>query len=223
MRFCIVIPTYNESKAIPELIQGIRKQDLEVLVVDDGSTDDTARISQICGAAVLTNPKNQGKGYSLTRGSQYALDKNFDALIVMDGDGQHSPEDLPLFIESAQALEVSIIVGNRMQDTRSMPLVRIYTNKFMSWIISKITRQKIPDTQCGFRLIKRDLLEKLKFTVNRFEIESEILIQAARLGYKIKSLPIKTIYQKEKSRINPFIDTLRFIGFMIRQVWTSPK
>jgi GT2 family glycosyltransferase len=91
----------------------------------------------------------------------------------------------------------------------------------MSWLISGIARQKIPDTQCGFRLIKKEALEKLQFKTFKYETESEMLIKASRLGFKIESVPIKTIYQREKSRINPFIDTLRFIRFMVKELWTT--
>lgn len=220
MRVCIIIPTYNESAAVGKIIQRIRQQDREAVVIDDGSTDATAQISQDYGAIVLRNSKNQGKGFSLIRGLRYALDKNFDAAITMDGDGQHSPEDIPHFIQKAQSSEVGIIIGNRMHNPQRMPIIRILTNKFMSWLISKLIKQKIPDTQCGFRLIKKELLEKIKFTTQHFETESEILFQASYLGYKIESISIKTIYQKERSQISPLLDTIRFISFIWRQIWT---
>ena len=91
----------------------------------------------------------------------------------------------------------------------------------MSWLISRLIKQNIPDSQCGYRLIKRELLEKIKFTTHRFETETEIIFQVSRLGYLIESVPIKTIYQKEKSKINPLIDTFRFLNFIIRQLWTT--
>ena len=220
MRVCIVIPTYNESTGIGKVIQQIHKRELEVIVIDDGSTDDTVGISQDCGATVLSNAKNQGKGFSLIRGLRYTLDKNFDAVITMDGDGQHCPEDIPRFIQKAESSDAGIIIGNRMHNSQGMPFIRILTNKFMSWFISKLINRRIPDTQCGFRLIKRGLLKKMKFTTQRFETESEILFQASYLGYKIESTPIKSIYQRETSQINPFLDTIRFINFIWRQKWT---
>ena len=219
MKVCVVIPTYNESAAIGGIIQAIRKQNLDVIVIDDGSTDTTAHISQSYGAVVLKNAKNRGKGLSLIRGLRYALENNFDAAITLDGDGQHLPQEIPSFIQKAQACDVGIVIGNRIHNPRKMPLVRIITNKFMSWLISRIIRQKVPDTQCGFRLIKKELIKKIQFTTHRFETETEILIQASLLGYKIKSIPIKSIYHREKSRINPVFDTIRFINFIFRQKW----
>ena len=101
-----------------------------------------------------------------------------------------------------------------------MPFIRVLTNKIMSGLISKITRQNVPDTQCGFRLIKRPVLEKINLKTSKYETESEILIKASRLGFKIESVPIKTVYSGEKSQINPFVDTLRFIKFLFRELWT---
>lgn len=221
MRACVVIPTHNESKAIADVINQVRKQGLEVILVDDGSTDNTAAVAREAGAIVLENYQNQGKGASLIKGFHYALDKGFDALVTMDGDGQHLPQDLPFFLRLAEYSESAVLVGNRMATSRNMPLARLWTNKFMSWLISGVAGQKIPDTQCGFRLIKKEVLQKIELESSKYEIESEILIKAARQNFRIESVPIKTVYQGEKSQINPFIDTLRFIRFMIRVLWTT--
>ena len=221
MNVSIIIPAFNESAAIGALVRQIRGQNLDVVVIDDGSADTTAQEGMKNGATVLRNPKNQGKGFSLIRGLTYALDNNYNAVITMDGDGQHSPEDIPSFANKGKSSSAGIIIGNRMFNPQKMPFVRILTNKFMSWLISRSIKQNVPDTQCGFRLIKKELLEQIKFTTGHFETESEILFQASRLGFKIESVSVRTIYQKEKSQINPFFDTLRFIGFMWRQVWIS--
>jgi glycosyltransferase involved in cell wall biosynthesis len=221
MNTCVIIPTFNESKSITELIGRLKQLSLDVLVIDDGSSDNTARLAENSGAIVLRNKENQGKGTCLIKGFDYALRHNYEAVITMDGDGQHRPEDIPNFLEAAQETNSAIIVGNRMQRTEGMPLVRLATNRFMSWLISLISRQKIPDTQCGFRLFKREVLEKISLTTSRYETESEILIKAARLGIKIHSLQIKTVYSKEASHINPCIDTLRFFRFIAREIWIS--
>jgi hypothetical protein len=110
-----------------------------------------------------------------------------------------------------------------MNSTGQMPALRLATNRFMSWLISLVTGQRIPDTQCGFRLVKKELLEKLKLSTSKYETESEILIQASRLGFKIESVPVKTIYSGQKSRINPFVDTLRFLRFIIRESLKGKK
>ncbi len=216
MKICVIIPTYNEARAIANLVKEIKKQGIEAVVIDDGSYDNTAQVAEDNGATVLRNLDNEGKGASLIRGFQYAFSKNFDAVITMDGDGQHLPSEIPYFIRLAEYSNSSILIGNRMLKKQDMPLIRVFTNKFMSWFISSLAKQAIPDTQCGFRLIKKEVLNKITLRTSKYETESEIIIKAARLGLKVESVPIKTIYKGEKSQINPFIDTLRFIKFIVK-------
>lgn len=211
MKTCVVIPTYNESRTIGGLVNDIKRKGLDVLVIDDGSVDDTGRIAKDRGAFLITHARNRGKGASIRRGFEHALKNDYGAVIMMDGDGQHNPEDLPRFIKAVEDTDAELIIGNRMGDIRSMPLLRRLTNGLTSHIISKFSGQHIPDSQCGFRLIKRNVLEKIRLISLNFEIESEILIRAAKQKFKILSIPIKTIYQGEASRINPFLDTFRFI------------
>lgn len=218
MRTCVIIPTYNESKQIARIISEIKAQGLDVVVIDDGSTDKTLLIAKDSGATVLRNQINQGKGASLIKGFDYALKANFDAVITMDGDGQHQPENIPYFLRLAQNSNSAIFIGNRMAKSKNMPWVRFLTNKFMSWLISCIIKQNIPDTQCGFRLIKKDILQRINLLTSKYETESEIIIKSARLGFKIESISISTLYMNEKSKINPFIDTLRFIRFIVREL-----
>lgn len=223
MRICVIIPTYNESRAIAKLINQISKLRLEVIIIDDGSTDDTVRIAAACGAKVLTNLKNMGKGASLIKGYKFALARGFDAIISMDGDGQHSPDDLSAFMQKAQTSQSALIVGNRMGMTKGMPALRVITNFLMSKFISLIVKQHIPDTQCGFRLVKKELLARIDLSTSKYETESEVLIKAAHLGFKIESIPVETIYSGQKSQINPLIDTLRFLRFMVMEFTRPPK
>jgi len=223
MRTLVIIPTYNESKTIAGLIQQVRSFGLEVAVIDDGSSDKTAEIAAASQALVLRNIMNLGKGAALAKGFDFAMVQGFDAVISMDGDGQHSSDDLEVFMRKAESSSNAIFIGNRMQATKQMPALRILTNRFMSWLISKIIGQHIPDTQCGFRLIKRELLGKIILSTSKYETESEILIQASRLGYKIESVPVRTIYSGQKSQINPFVDTLRFLRFIIAELLKRDK
>jgi hypothetical protein len=109
-----------------------------------------------------------------------------------------------------------IVIGNRMFDTSSMPVARKVTNRLMSFIVSKMCGHKMEDTQCGFRLIKRAVLENINLESSNYEIESELLLKAARKGFKIESVPVKTVYAGEQSRINPVVDALRFIVLLIK-------
>ncbi len=223
MKISVLIPTYNEAKEIGRIIKEIKQQDLDVIVVDDGSSDNTFQIAQKSGAIAQRNQINEGKGASLIKGFAMCLSRGYDAVITMDGDGQHLPQDLPRFIRRAGESDSQILIGNRMQDTGSMPWLRIHTNQLMSDFISLIAKQKIPDSQCGFRLIKKDALEKMKLVTKNYEIESEILIKAARLRFKIESIPITTVYSGEKSNINPFVDTLRFVRLIMKELWSGSR
>jgi glycosyltransferase involved in cell wall biosynthesis len=218
MKILVVIPAYNESATIKDVLTRLKKHNLPVLVIDDGSTDHTGREARQSGAEVIINPKNSGKGATLLTGFRYALDKGFDAVITMDADGQHLPKDIPFFIKAASTQPSGIIIGNRMEDTRTMPFVRILTNKFMSKMLSMLIRQPVPDTQCGFRLIKREVLERIKLTTRNFELESEILLEASYAGFSIHSVAIQTIYAHDKSHIRPFRDSIRFIKFIFRHI-----
>jgi glycosyltransferase involved in cell wall biosynthesis len=215
MKVWVVIPAYNEANSLVRIIEELKKRDVSIMVIDDGSKDRTFNISRKNADIVIRNQKNFGKGRALKEGITYLLEHSqFDYIITMDADGQHSPTDLDKFLEEAEKGKY-FVIGNRMETPLGMPKVRIITNKFMSWFISKIIGQKIPDTQCGFRLVKREVLEKIIIQTNKFEIESEILIKAAKSNFPIESIPIRSIYFKHKrSRINPFIDTLRFLKFI---------
>lgn len=221
MKICAVIPTYNEAKTIANIIQQIILQGMDVIVVDDGSMDNTFQIAMDNKAIVLRNDKNEGKGASLVKGFNYVIAHNYDAVITIDGDGQHDTADIKHFIRCAETSDCGILIGNRMHKPKDMPLLRFLINKFTSWLISLVTKQFIPDSQCGFRLIKKDVLKKIVFETNNYDSESELLLKASRLGFKIGAVPIDTIYRGEKSRINPFVDALRFIRLMAREVFRT--
>ena len=218
MNICIVIPAYNESQNIGPLIESLCAKTYNVIVIDDGSTDETGVTAKEKGAIVIRHDKRSGKGYSLRKGFEYALHHDYEAVITMDGDGQHDISDLGQFIEAAQKHKVSIITGNRMQNSQKMPVIRYCTNRCMSWLISRVCKQKIIDTQCGYRYISCDILREIHLTSRDFEIETEILIKACKQNFKVYNVPIKTIYCGEKSQINPVKDTVRFIVYFIKEI-----
>ena len=217
MQIAILIPAYNESVQIGQLVRTLKAMGFPLIVVDDGSSDGTAEKAKTGGAEVICHKKNLGKGAALKTGFEYILNMDYDAVLIMDGDAQHSPSDIHKFIDLANKGGNAIIIGNRMVDTRNMPFNRKLANMFMSFILSFICSQKIPDSQCGFRLIKKEVLKNIKIESDRFEVESEILIKARRAGSTILSVPIRTLYGKESSQINPFWDTFRFIAFLIKR------
>lgn len=216
MRTCVLIPAYNEEKTIGDVVRSINKDIADVLVVNDGSFDNTAEIAKDNGAIVLDYKDNRGKGKALQSGFGYALGNNYDGVVTMDADGQHAPDDIPGIINEAAATGAGVIVGNRMVNPTDMPLLRFITNISMSFILSVICRQNIPDSQCGFRFIKCDCLRGVRFISANYEIESEVLIRASRRGFRIRSFPIKSVYEGQVSLINPFVDTWRFVVMVFR-------
>lgn len=217
MKITILIPSFNEGKTIGWLVKTVKEDGYDCVVIDDGSQDDTARIAVENGAEVIINEQNLGKGASLRRAFSIVAERNADAIIVMDGDGQHLPCDIPPFIQCYKEKKPGIIVGNRMQKSKGMPFVRWMTNHAMSLIISAMCGQWIPDTQCGFRLIDIKVLKNLRLNTEKFEIESEMLLDAARKGYKIESVSITTVYEGQVSAIHPVKDTLRFFNFIFKK------
>ena len=218
----VIIPAYNEENTIARLVVEVRSFGFFVLVADDGSKDSTVAKAKASGADVLTAAVNQGKGSALRRGFDHFLKQNFLAALIMDSDGQHDPKELDLFFNALNAGNVQVVVGDRLHDPKGMPWIRRATNRFMSGIISSIAKQDVPDTQCGYRAIRGEALKKLVLRTSHFEIESEILLEAARYGFKIGSIPIQCVYRDEKSRINPFRDTIRFFSFLFKYL-KQPK
>jgi len=223
MNICIIIPAHNESCTIGYLVESLAKKGFDVLLIDDGSTDDTSVIAREKGAIVLRNEKKAGKGASLREGFDFALERGYDAVIMMDGDGQHDVGSLDRFLLEADKNKISVIVGNRMVNAKGMPVIRFITNKFMSWLISLACGQKIADTQCGYRYIHGEILRKITLFSRDFEIETEILMKACRKGFPVTNVPIKTIYRNETSMINPLKDTIRFITYFVKEIFTRMK
>jgi glycosyltransferase involved in cell wall biosynthesis len=211
-----VIPAYNEAKHVADVVRRAFRQLAHVLVVDDGSTDQTAAEARAAGAEVIVHPENRGKGQAIKDGLHYWVEKGFEWVVVLDADGQHRPEEIERMFDSARSNDVCLLIGNRMQDVASMPLVRRFVNRYMSNKISRACGQQIPDTQCGFRMLHREIIPSVLEGTNRFDYETEMLILASRKGFKVLSVPITTVYSDEVSSIHPVRDTIRFFKLMRR-------
>ena len=214
---CAIIPCFNEAAAIRRIVNGARVHVGAVLVVDDCSSDKTADEARAAGAIVLRHERNLGKGASLKTGFREAATLRFRAAVTLDGDGQHDTTEIPLFLNAYQFGRCNIVLGNRMDDLRSMPRIRRITNRFTSWAISRMVGVSIRDTQCGFRLIGLDFWQATHLDTCRFDLESEILIKACRSGAKIEQVRVRTIYFNEAvSKIHPIVDTWRFFHLLWR-------
>ena len=216
-KIAAVIPAYNEEKHIGDVVRRTRQKLDHVLVVDDGSGDKTAENAREAGAEVIVHEQNRGKGETIKTGLRHWLERDVDLVLILDADGQHRPEEIERFVAAAvSAAEPKLILGTRMSDLSSMPLVRRIVNRWMSGRISALCGQKIPDTQCGFRMLHRELIPELLGGAARFDYETEMLIVASRKGFRIASVPISTVYSDEVSSIHPVRDTIRFFKLMRR-------
>jgi len=213
-----LIPCYFEERFIRDVAARVKAQLDNVLVVDDGSTDATETNARAAGVEVIRHTVNQGKGAAIKTGLRTLSDRpNIEYALVLDGDGQHAPEEIPRFLAAANETRLPMYVGNRMSDVEKMPFVRKLTNRFMSGQISKVCGQEVPDSQCGFRMMHRDLLPSMvAIATTKFDYETEMLVVASRRGCKIGAVPISTIYGDEKSKIHPVRDTIRFYEMMAR-------
>ncbi|MCX5687678.1 MAG: glycosyltransferase family 2 protein, partial [Candidatus Omnitrophica bacterium] len=169
------------------------------------------------GAELIIYSKNAGKGRCIREGLKYALENNCEAAITMDGDGQHSLNDIDKFIDEYKKSGSDLILGNRLHNPKKMPFLRRCTNLFMSFIISLFITERVNDSQCGYRFVSRKGIEKMKLITIKYEIESEMIMEAKRRGLKMSSVNIDSIYEGETSQINPFLDTVRFVKFIINE------
>ncbi len=217
--FGALIPAFNEAGHISGVIQGVAGQIplSNIVVIDDGSSDSTVSEAEGTGVKVVSNEINLGKGATLLKGFELMAEKKgIEAVFTLDADGQHDPAEMSSFISAFREKKADIVIGSRMADTAGMPALRRCTNWSTSAIISLRAGVRIADTQSGYRLLRLSMLNKLELVTRNFDLESEILIKAARLGAVIVSVPITTIYGEEKSKINPVVDTWRFLKLVFR-------
>ena len=210
-----LIPCFNEEAQLAGLIQAVRFYIPHVIVVDDGSTDETAATAHAVGATVIQLQRNSGKGCALQAGWQQAKRLGFSWVLMLDGDGQHAPDDIPNFWERAAKSEATLVIGNRMGNAKAMPFHRRMVNRWMSRRISKLVGATVPDSQCGFRLARLDLLLQLPILANRFEVESAMLAAFYLHRQKVEFVPVQTIYRSAKSHIDPLADTWRWLRWRL--------
>jgi glycosyltransferase involved in cell wall biosynthesis len=217
MKGLLLIPALNEELSIGEVVRGARKRISDVLVIDDGSSDRTQVIASVAGALVHRFDTNKGKGEALKTGFRYALEHNCDWVVTMDGDGQHDPQDLTNFLARLGAYD--LLLGNRMEDRTGVPMLRRAANYLSSRIVSALSGQPILDSQTGFRCYKAALLRDVSLNGSHYDLETEVIIKAARQGFRIGHCRIKTIYATEVSRFKNFRDSVRFLRVVIKSIW----
>jgi len=211
MRVCALIPAFNEAAYIVEVVRGAGRHVQEVVLIDDGSSDNTAEMGQAAGATCIRSATNSGKASALRLGIAYALDRDFTHALFFDGDGQHAAEDIPSLLEAGRESGADLVIGSRSFDRDRMPRARYYSNTVGSKLASWLVGREIKDSQCGFRLVRLEALRHLKLRGTKYELEMEILIKIARAGGSIVHVPVRTVYDhgQSRSKMKPVRDTVR--------------
>ena len=197
--YAVVIPAYNEAATIRQVAHAALQHSPLVIVVDDGSSDGTAAQLKDMNVEILRNVTNLGKAGSLWRGLQYAISQGAQAVMTLDGDGQHDPHDIPDLLNEARINPHAVIIGARLLNRENAPKARLFANNFADFWVSWAAGQFVQDSQSGFRLYPRSLIENVSINCHRsrsFVFESEILIEAGRRGHAIISTPIVSLYHE---------------------------
>jgi len=226
-RIALLIPAYNEEKYIRRVIKNCAIYSLKMIIVNDGSFDQTAMVvknlkeSKKYPLILLQHTRNRGKGAALDTGFKYAVKKGYQGVITLDADGQHDTKEIKKFLQMVDKEKPNLIIGSRFQNHQGMPFIRLATNYTTSWIISWLAGQKVEDVQSGFRYISNKVIKNIELKTKHFETEPELILKAAWLNYSIKNIPINTIYHQDfVSEVNKFTDTLKFFKLVFKSlVW----
>lgn len=215
-RVSCVVPAYEAADSLTDVVREVRVAvpRITVIVVDDGSTDCTALVAQSVADHVARHPENRGKGAALRTGFAIALEQGADLVVTLDADGQHPAQALPAMI--AAAAEADIVVGARRRAGTTMPLQRRLSNALSSFVVSQLAGCPIEDSQCGLRVMRSAVLRAIELHDDRYELETDLLVRAARRGFRVRSIPVPTIYAGGRSHFRAVRDTLRLARVMLR-------
>jgi glycosyltransferase involved in cell wall biosynthesis len=213
------IAAYNEARYVGSIVLQARQYVDEVIVVDDGSTDDTARVAELAGATVIRHPQNRGKGAAIQSILAEARKRNPEVLVLLDADAQHNPNEIPVLIKPISEGS-DLVIGSREAQENKTPLYRRIGKKVISRSARFASRTNIYDSESGFRALSPKAINELELQANGFAVESEMITLAADKKLKITEVPISNIYTKDGSTLNPIrhgVDVLSRIVAMISQ------
>jgi glycosyltransferase involved in cell wall biosynthesis len=216
-RVLCVIPAYNAENNIAGVVLGVRNAlpDATVLIVNDGSTDETGMIARSVADDTVEFPENRGKGAGLQAAFDYAVDNGFDAVITIDADGQHDPAFAPAMIRALD--DADVVVGTREISGRAVPIHRRFANMISSWLTRALSGARISDSQSGYRAMRTEVLRHVHARGERYEFETDFLILAARKGYRFGEVPISTVYgTATPSHFRSIRDAVRVLGVLWR-------
>jgi len=220
-----VIPAFRAARTIGRVVEETRRHVASVLVVDDGSDDDTAEVARAAGATVIHHPANRGKGASLRTGLHHVVAHGAARAVTLDADGQHLPDEIPKLLAAADAAPDAIVVGERDKSGQTIRTAARFGNWVADGLLRRFARRALPDTQSGFRVYPLPATLALGARGSRFEFETEVLLRAARAGIPIVGTPVRVHYPPPAERVShydPWRDTLRIIAVTLRVTYGPP-
>lgn len=216
-----VLPVFQHFDGLRDLIPQILQffENKDIVVVNDGSSDFDKRflLDKFPGISLIQHDKNKGKGAALYSGLCHLNEMDYDYALCLDADGQHNPQEIPLFLD--QAGKADIVIGNRMNSLTDMPVERIASNKISSAIIRRVSGLPVLDSQNGYRLVDIKKILELQLYESGFQFESEMLFAAGKKNLRLINVPVKTIYNNASSSIHHLNDTWRFIVLILKYIW----
>ena len=212
----MAIPAFRAEASIAAVVTRVLDMGYPVLVIDDGSPDETSLRASEAGATVVRLPTNRGKGTALWTALEHARGASWTWMVAMDADGQHDPACLAAF-QAASSTDVGVVVGARRLHPDVMPLPRVCSNRLTTALLSLQAGCRLFDSQCGYRMYRVEAAMGSRLPKQgRFEWESEALVRIARKGWKVGRVEVPTLYGEEVSNIRPWRDTSRFVGLWFR-------
>jgi glycosyltransferase involved in cell wall biosynthesis len=219
-KICVLIPAYNAQWTLGAVLEKVGSLDVDILVVDDGSSDETSRVALESGAHLLKHPLNLGKGAALRTGFESILQKDYRVVITLDADGQHDPGEIPFLLDVFQNVKPDILIASRAAKFYQMTFLRRFWNRLGVKAVARLCHSDITDSQSGFRLIRTEVLKEVDLSTSRFETELELLIKACKKGFSVLSLPVNT--QKAdgtaSSHFRPVTDTWMVCKLFLRSL-----
>jgi glycosyltransferase involved in cell wall biosynthesis len=220
-KICILIPAYNAQETLGSVLKKVEPLKIDTIVVDDGSSDGTKTVSSEIGVQFLRHPFNLGKGAALRTGFQYILQKDYQAVITLDADGQHNPSEIPFLLRIFQNVKPDILIASRAAEFGKMTFLRRFWNRLGVKAVARLCHSDITDSQSGFRLIRTKVLQEVNLSTSRFETELELLIKACKKGFSVLSVPINTqkVDGTSSTHFRPVVDTWMVCKLFLRSLF----